>query len=51
MEKKITKIISYELKFIDNSRFMAISISNLANNIVEGINKIRCKYKHDNKKC
>ena len=30
---------------------MASSLSNLANNLSEGIHKIKCKYGHDNKKC
>ena len=42
--EEITKNISYILQFIDSARFMANSLSNL-------INKIKCKYKHDNKKC
>ena len=32
---------------IDSARFMAISLLNLANNLVEGIHKIKCKYEHD----
>ena len=30
---------------------MASSLSNLANNISEGIQKVKCKYGHDDKKC
>ena len=30
---------------------MASSLSNLFNNLGEGIHKIKCKYGHDNKKC
>ena len=30
---------------------MASSLSNLANNLSEGIHKIKCKYKHNDKKC
>ena len=30
---------------------MASSLSNLVNNLAEGIHKIKCKYEHDNKKC
>ena len=40
-------IISY--KFIDSVRFMAISLSNLVNNFVEGIDKTICKHEHDKK--
>ena len=29
---------------------MASSLSNLVNNLSEGINKIKCKYRHDEKK-
>ena len=48
--KKITKAISYRIQFFDNARFMASSLSNLVNNLPEGIHKIKCKYRHDNKK-
>ena len=47
---KITKIRSYRLQFIDRSRFMVSPLSNLINNLAEGIHKIKFKYKHD-KKC
>ena len=30
---------------------MASSLSNLVNNLVEEIHKIKCKNEHDNKKC
>ena len=30
---------------------MASSLSNLVNNLSEGIYKIKCKYGHDDKKC
>ena len=30
---------------------MASSLSSPTNNIDEGINKIKCKYGHDNEKC
>ena len=35
--------MSYRLKFIDSTRFMASSLSNLA----EGIHKTECKNKQD----
>ena len=41
----MTKII-VKLKTID---FMASSLSNLVDNLAEGISKIKCKYGHDNK--
>ena len=45
--EKVTKAISYRLKFIDSARFMANSLSNLVNNLAEGIHRIECKYRHD----
>ena len=39
---EISKIISYKSRFIDSRRFMA--------NLAEGIHKIRCKYRHGDKK-
>ena len=51
MEKKPQKSISYKLQFIDIARFMASSLSNLVNNLSEGIQKIKCKHRHDDKKC
>ena len=50
MEKKLQKI-SYILQFIDSARFMASSLSNLVNNLSEGIHRIKCKYEHDDKRC
>ena len=50
MEKKLQKNISYILQFIDSARFMASSLSNLVNNLSEGIHKIKCKHGHDDKK-
>ena len=45
------KIVSYNLKFTESARFLKSLLSNLVNNLAEGIQKIRCKYRHDNKKC
>ena len=52
-EKEVTNIdkdgnesivtISYKMKFIDSARFMASSLSNLDDNLAEGIHKIKCK--------
>ena len=41
---------SYTLQFIDSTRSMASSLSNLVNNFSEGIRRIKCKFGHD-KKC
>ena len=41
---EVTKNISYVLQFIDSPRFMASSLSNLANNLAEGTHRIKCKY-------
>ena len=49
--EEITTDISYILQFIDSARFMASSLSNLVNNLSEGIYRIKCKYGHDEKKC
>ena len=49
--EKITNNISYILQFIDSAKFMASSLSNLVNNLSEGIHRIKCKYEHDDKKC
>ena len=39
------------MQFIDSARFMASFLSNLVNNLSEGIHRIKCKFGHDNKKC
>ena len=38
------------MQFIDCAKFMAISLSNLVNNLSEGIHKTKCKYGQDNQK-
>ena len=53
IEKEVTKInkdgnksvfnISYQINFIDSARLVAISLSNLVDNLAEGIHKIKCK--------
>ena len=50
MKKKYKKI-SCILQFIDSARFMTSSLSNLVNNLSKGIHKIKCKYRHNDKKC
>ena len=42
---------SYILYFIDSAGFMASSLSNIVNNLSEGIHKMKRKYGHDYKKC
>ena len=42
--EEITKNISYILQIIDSRRFMASSLSNLVNNLSEGIHRIECKF-------
>ena len=53
IKKEITKIdkdgnesvvnLSYKTKFINSASFMASSLSNLIDNLAEGIHKIKCK--------
>ena len=53
IEKEVTKTdkdgnksvitISYKITFFDSARFMASSLSNLVDNLIEGIHKIKCK--------
>ena len=45
--EEITKNISYISQFIDSARFMASSLSNLANNLSEGLPRIQCKSEHN----
>ena len=49
--EEVTKSISCNLQFIDSTRFMAISLSNLVNNLSEGIRRTKCKYRYDCKRC
>ena len=49
-EEEIIKNVCYILQFIDSARFMASSSSNLIKNLSEGIHRIKCKFRHDNKK-
>ena len=48
-EKEITKNRSYILQFIESARFMASSLSNLVNNLSEGVHRIKCLMKFDKK--
>ena len=47
IRREITKTKSCRLRFIDNTIFMASSLSNLANNLPQENLKIKCKCKHD----
>ena len=49
--EKTTKNISYGLQFIDSVKFMAGSLSNLVSNLSKGLRKIKCKDRHNDKKC
>ena len=39
--RKVQK--TYRIKFIDSARFMASSLSNLVDNLAEGVHNIKCK--------
>ena len=43
MEEEITKNMFYRLQFMDSRRFMASFLSNLVNNLSEGIHINKCK--------
>ena len=45
------KNISHILQFIDSARFMASSLSNLANDLSKGIQRIKRKLGNDDEKC
>ena len=49
--KENIKTISLKLQFIDSARFIVSSLSNLVDNLSEGIHKIKFKYGHDHEKC
>ena len=59
MEKEVTRIhkngekitkTSHILQFIDSTWFMASSLSNIGNNLSEGIIRTKCKSGHNDKK-
>ena len=50
-EEESRKTIFYELKHIDSAICMANSLSNLVNNFLEEIHKIKCKHEHHNETC
>ena len=49
--EEISRNISYLLQFIDSTRFMASSLSNLVNKISERLHRIKCKVGDYDKKC
>ena len=49
IEKKL-KNYTFKLKFIDRKRFLASLLSNLDNNLAEGIHEIKSKLGHDKKR-
>ena len=49
--ERITKNIPCILQLIDSTRFVASSLWNLINNLSQAINKIKYKYRHNDKKC
>ena len=58
IEKKVTRIdkngeekTSYIIQFMDGARLAASLFSNIAINFSEGIHKIKCIFRHDDKKC
>ena len=48
--KEISKTIFYRLKFIDSTKFMVSSLSNIVNILTTWIHKLKCKNEHDDKK-
>ena len=51
MRKEVTKTIPYRLQFIDSAKFVENSLSNLVDNLADGIHNFTCKNEHDTKKC
>ena len=47
--EEVTRNISCKLQFINSARVMTSLLSNLVNNLSEEINKIKCKFGHDDK--
>ena len=45
------KNIFYILQFIDSVRFMENPLSNLVNNLSEGIIRLKCTFGHNDEKC
>ena len=51
IRKLYGNVLSYTLQVNDSGRFMRSLLSNLVNNLTEGIYKTKRKYKHSDKKC
>ena len=51
MEKKLQKIYPTYYILLKVQDIMATSLSNLVNNLSEGIHRIKCKFGRDDKKC
>ena len=51
MGKKLQKIYLTYYNFLVAQKFMASSLSNLVNYLSEGIHKVKCKYRRNDKKC
>ena len=51
LEIIVIRSLSYILQFLDSTRFMASSLSNLVNNLSGRLHRIKCKLGHDDKKC
>ena len=50
MYKKLRKNICYISQSIDSTRIIKSPLSNIVSNLSEGIYKLKCKYRHDDKK-
>ena len=48
--EEIVKTISYKLQFIGSARGAASLLSNFVGTLAERVHKIKCKYRHNNKK-
>ena len=44
------KSICYMLQPIGSAKYMASSLSNVVNNLSDGIHRIKCQQEHDDKK-
>ena len=49
MKKKLQNVTDYNL--LMRARFIASSLSNFNNNLSKVIHRLKCKYRHNDKKC